>query len=166
MLHFFVVFVLGMYFETIGVLCKAFTWASAALREGSEAANSWTVSSFGGITSFAWAQMQGCVRGIYRIAFARIEPFDKIPYLYGRLDEPGIKKRCEDQFAEAEPSKHHRVSNDFQNPGGPLYADFNAVNDDGTGISPKLEAERKSIPWEKTSLMSLKRSLTFSTIIC
>ena len=121
---------------------KACQVVTAALRE----ANAWVAADWGGLPLLV-ASLQGCVRGMCALSLRKIAYLDRIPYLLARLCEPGIRQRCEAQWAAVPPEGHHRVSHEFLNPAHdsglqPLVA---AINPDGANVDPRLRDEIRSV---------------------
>jgi len=119
---------------------KLYLHAKACLDSGLAIANAWTTSSWNIGREF-WLQAQTAVRLVHRLAFRRIEFLDTIPYLCARLDEEGIAARCISQWQEGLDAgkRHHRVSAQFLQPGGPLRTDVEAVVASNP-LSSELEA--------------------------
>eukprot|EP00959_Pyramimonas_sp_CCMP1952_P208322 4357829-Pyramimonas_sp.AAC.1 len=67
------------------------------------------------------------------------KPCDNIPCLFSRLREPGIKARALGQFNIAPAAAHDDATLHVMT--GQLRADFDAMGDDGTGMTEALSAE-------------------------
>ena len=79
-------------------LPEAETYVLQSLRAGLLESHSWHAVSFGaGCTTEDVADLQVCVRASYNLACKRHEYLSKVPYLFAKLLEPGIKQRCIDQ---------------------------------------------------------------------
>jgi hypothetical protein len=85
------------------------------------------------------------VRHIHAEGTRRFKYLDEIPYLLGRLDEPGVAQRCIAQFDEFTEARHHRLSQMALARSSPLRAAVEAVQPDGTGLSPELQIEQRGI---------------------
>lgn len=122
----------------------AFAHASRELRSGLEEANSWEFSTWSLDSEEAMA-CQACVRATYHLASQKIRFLDRVPYLLCRLDEPGVKERCLEQWSEAPPEAHHRVTREFLSPTQALRRHVDLVQPDGSGISEELRNELLSL---------------------
>ena len=92
-------------------LPEAETYVLQSLRAGLLESHSWHADSFGaGCTTEDVADLQVCVRASYNLACKRHEYLSKVPYLFAKLLEPGIKQRCIDQY---ESMQGHSPVTDF-----------------------------------------------------
>jgi hypothetical protein len=107
-------------------------------------ANSWTVDTWGLGNAF-WIQAQGVVRQVHLMASEKFQWLDEVPYLLGRLNEPGVARRCLQQFERFEAEAHHRVSLAVLGHNSPFRRAVEAILPDGSNISPALEMERRKI---------------------
>ena len=123
-------------------LPEAYEFASQALKEGLHEANEWCASSF---LALDVSELQGVVRSTYLMGLRKIGYLNKIPHLFARLDQPGVKALCQAQFDSAPLHSHCPVSKDFFGPGGPFAADVALIQPDGTGITETLALEIQSI---------------------
>jgi hypothetical protein len=89
-------------------LPEAHEHASARLREGLAEATAWSMNHFGGYGCL-WHVHVGCVRGAFRLGMQKISFLDKVPYLFARLESPGVRDRCLEQYATGPPHNHHKV---------------------------------------------------------
>ena len=89
----------------------------------------------------------GVRQGTYALAVDKINFLDRIPYLFARLREPGVKERCLQQWRAAPLALHQRVSCEFLQPGhsSGLRAHVDQVPPDGTNVHPDLATEIESI---------------------
>jgi hypothetical protein len=102
---------------------------------------SWTSSAkFGNDANFL-RTAQGCVRATYALGRKKIAFVDRIPFLFARLDEPGISQRCRDQWAEAIPEHHDLVSAEFLSPTSSWFSALCAIRPDGHIPSQALQNE-------------------------
>jgi len=101
---------------------------------------------------FAMLQaVQGCVRYVFNVGIVKLDFFDRIPILFGRLKEPEVRARCIEQWEAS--SKKDEASAEFMDEQGPLRDDVDDMNDDGTNVSVKLDAAIegiKDIPLDDT----------------
>ena len=96
-------------------------------------------------------ELQGCMRGTIHLARRKFLWLDKIPYLFARLDQPGVAAQCCQQWTEVTAEQHHRVSSLFLMPGGQLRAEIDRLEHDASNISPLLQAAidgLKGIPFD------------------
>jgi hypothetical protein len=110
------------------------------LQEALDEANSWIASRFGDDVQL-W---QECTAGIrYTVQLGRpiLAPYDMIPLLFARLGQPGVRARCQDQWASVAVDKHDRVSIAWMGEGSALAADIAAVHDDGSNMSDLLKSQ-------------------------
>ena len=106
------------------------------LARGLAEANAWHAAEFGGYAEVL-QHAQGCARAAHHLATLKTAWVDKIPYLFARLREPGVKAMCLDQWHAVPMMYHHRFSVAMMQPGGILRADFDRFPDDG--LSHALE---------------------------
>ena len=118
-------------------LKEAAAYVSRKLRRGLEEANSWTMYTFG-TTQGELIDLQRCARAAFVIGHKKTEYLRKIPVLFCRLFEDGVKDMILAQWASCRPDKHHKLSRHFMLP-GPLRRDFDALVADGTGASELLQ---------------------------
>ena len=90
-------------------------------------------------------QLQGSVRMIVSVGREMFAYLDVIPYLLSRLHQPGVAARVIAQFDSRPLNEHHRVSAEFLAVGSILRLDIAKMKSDGTGMSPLLAAEVKSL---------------------
>jgi hypothetical protein len=68
--------------------------------------------------------------------------FNHIPYLFARLDEPGVRDICIAEFESTPKHKRDKISLRFCEPGdNPLLVDLMAMNEQGGNMSPQLAFE-------------------------
>ena len=88
------------------------------------------------------AYLQGCVRFSVSMGREMFGFVDTIPYLFSRLDQPGVAKLCLSQFASKPESDHHRDSIAMLSPTQPSLLSFVLqIKDDGTGVPPVVQKE-------------------------
>ena len=61
---------------------------------------------------------------------------DKVPWLFARIREPGVARRCLDQWSEVREELHHQFTRKVMT--SPLRQAIEAVNEDGSGVSLEL----------------------------
>ncbi len=110
------------------------------LREG----NAWSIHDFDGRVRL-WQTAQGCVRSAYSFASRKIDFLAAVPWLLVRLEEPGVTAECLRQWEEATPERHHPVTREFLDPGQHLRRHVDAMGEDGSRISPELNAAIASL---------------------
>lgn len=86
-------------------------------------------------------EAQGCVRAAYAHGVLKVRPFGRIPYLFGRLGEPGVKRQVMEQFLEAPEYAHDDLTLAILSPTGRLRRDYDAMSGDGTGMSIALSRQ-------------------------
>eukprot|EP00959_Pyramimonas_sp_CCMP1952_P297260 6218988-Pyramimonas_sp.AAC.2 len=107
------------------------------LREGVAEVNSWAPDRHGGVE--LWQLVQGAARGAFALGQAKCKPCDNMPYLFSRLTEPGIKARVLEQFNRVPADAHDDATLYVMT--GRLRADFDAMGDDGSGMTEALAFE-------------------------
>ena len=124
-------------------LPEAYEKAMSQLRWGLEQANNW---EFGFFTDNALlTQCQGCVRAVYSAGVAKFRFLDEIPYLCARLRQPGIAKRCVDQWHASPAAAHHRVSHEFLSEASVFRKHIDEIDEHGGSIAPPLDAQIRSL---------------------
>ena len=72
---------------------------------------------------------------------AQLAIYNRIPFLFSRLKEPGVKRKCGDQFAEVAEHLHDDATLIVMGTDGPLKPDFDALGYDGSGTTVALQDE-------------------------
>eukprot|EP00959_Pyramimonas_sp_CCMP1952_P199995 4183244-Pyramimonas_sp.AAC.1 len=72
--------------------------------------NQWRPGDFDGVAAFT-CHVQGVARSTWALSQQYINIFDALPYLIGRLGQPGIRDRALVQYASADPAHHHPLTN-------------------------------------------------------
>lgn len=126
-------------------LPTAYTHAKNVLDGALREANLWTASDWG--NNELWISFQGCIRGAHALGMQKILFLDRVPYLLARLREPGIKRRCLEQWGATAPENHHRVTREFLDAAHPsgLWSHVADINEDASNISPMLGHEIESL---------------------
>ena len=122
------------------VLTLAHKYATDQLQAGLAIATSWPDGFFDGDVAFMQSAV-GCCRHAVHLGAMKIAPLDEVPYLIGSLNEPGVKARVEEQFDAVPEASHGECTLDILSPSRSLRADFDLVQNDGTGMTEKLSAE-------------------------
>ena len=118
-------------------LHEAECYVQAELNRGLREANGWTAESFGFGCSFLDIDaLKVCCRASFALAQKRHTYLGLCPWLLARLDEPGIKRRCEEQYASHQ--GHHPLTFYFLAPDGPLRPHVDLIQPDGSGCSELL----------------------------
>jgi len=120
------------------VLPYIYDWSLKRIEAFRQEANAWTVHAFSGDQEF-WREANGCVMFTCELAVPAIDEYDRVPLLFARLDQPGIKQRCIHQLQSAPLERHERQT--IRVMVQDLKADFDAMNDDGTNMSDALSRE-------------------------
>ena len=118
------------------LLPEAFPKAMLHLEEALREIDGWDENVVGDVPILRSGQ--AAMRATWLMAKEKLAHYDHIPWLLGRLDQPGVRDRCLLQFAEAPEAKHEPVSLEFLSPASALYEDVTRMHADGTGMSPKL----------------------------
>ena len=119
------------------LLAEAYPHSMAHLRAALEEVSKWNASDAGGDAQLL-RQLQACVRSTWLLAQDKFRHYDELPYLLARLREPGIAKRCLEQWAEARPDQHDPVTVEFVGADSPLRAAVLALEDNGANMSADL----------------------------
>ena len=123
----------------------AFEHAMAHLEEGLRQANSWAPTAFASAGVRFCSDMQGVVRMSVLLGRQKLDFLNHIPYLLARLNEAGVKDRCVQEWRSRGPGSDNRISAEFLDEAGKLWADVNLIQPDGTGLTPVLERQRQSL---------------------
>ena len=117
-------------------LSEAGPYVDASLRNMLSEASSWDTGSFPDATIQELDCLKACVRASYTLAKDRHSFLDRIPWLFARLDQPGVKDICIHQYASF--SGHHPISDMIMKTDSQLRHDLEQVHADGSGLSDKL----------------------------
>ena len=88
---------------------------------------------FGGSHAFL-GELQGCVRYVVATGKLKVDYLDRIPLLFARLREPGVRAQCLLQYGQPD-AIHYDVSKEFLNPDLQLRQHVDNIRDDGTGVT-------------------------------
>ena len=117
-----------------------YDFGCAALEDALRIAESGVPGRWGGDLQFL-LELQGCVRAYVAHGKGQLAIYNRIPFLFSRLKEPGVKKKCEDQFAEVAEHLHDDATLIAMGTDGPLKPDFDALGYDGSGMTVALQDE-------------------------
>jgi hypothetical protein len=119
-------------------LPEAHAHATSTLRGAMEEVNSWTPEMLGGYELLR--QGQACMRGTFLLSLEKLQFLDELPCLLVRLDQPGVRDRCLQQWdVEGARAACDPVAHEFCGNGPDTFrADLKAMNADGTGMSERL----------------------------
>ena len=78
-------------------------------------------------------QLQGCVRHVYALAQKHVDVLNRLPYVRCRLQEPGVRDRCLEQFYEVRLEDHDAVTVRFLSVRVPARAHIDELPNDGSG---------------------------------
>jgi len=122
-------------------LPDAYEYAKTTFDEGLGEANSWGIHEFGGFV-YIWQQGLAAARAVFQAGMDSIGYLDTLPWLLARLRKPGIAARCIAEYALTDREHHHPSSNEMLDPADEesLSEDVAAIDPDGNGISPRLDA--------------------------
>jgi hypothetical protein len=118
-------------------MSTAYTYAVGRLRCILNAATSWTAAHFNGDYGMT-AQAHSCIRFAFALGLEKLEYLNTLPWLFARLDQPGVTDKCIEQWGAVPPNKHHARTVLVMSPDGDVRADFDMINNDGTGITFKV----------------------------
>ena len=118
-------------------LSEAEPYVAEALRKGLDAASLWDTNYFHGASVDDVDALKACCRASYVLAQKRHKYLSLVPWLLARLDAPGVKARCLQQYASH--SAHHPMTDKFLHPDSELRADVDQIQEDGSGVSPRLK---------------------------
>lgn len=121
-------------------VAQAYRFAVDKLKVALDECNLWTANRFGGDVGMLDA-CQGCTRYAYSLTLKKIEHLNCIPWLLARLEEPGVRAICQEQYQSRPPHLHHRVSHAFLSPDSELHGDVANIDDEGGGASLRLRLE-------------------------
>ena len=85
------------------------------------------------------------MRACANLGKRKVAHLDRVPYLLARLDQPGIRDRCLEQWQEVSAAEHDLVTREFLDPSMRLRSFVDDIGDDGTIPSVILRYEVKSI---------------------
>ena len=117
-----------------------FKFASERLNAFKQEALQFQAGRFGG----DYVLWQDCVGGALfaeSLARASIQEFDLVPMLFSRLEEPGVKQRILDQWAEVPAARHDRLTMRLLGPNSEFRNDILDIDDHGGNISERLLRE-------------------------
>ena len=110
------------------------------LRDGLDVANGWNAAAnFNGNVSL-FQEAQGLVRSTFDLGLLKVGFLDKAPWLFARLDQPGVRDRCVQQHLDSLPNPH-KVSIEFCDAGSKWSEDIVAIAPDGSNVSTPLQHE-------------------------
>ena len=112
----------------------AFTHATEVLAEFLQGIANWTAARFNGDMSMAYAT-HACIRYAFALGTEKIGYLNTLPWLLARLEQPGVRALCVEQWASVDPSKHHPSSVKIMCPTKPIRADVDAIDEHGGGAS-------------------------------
>ena len=114
-------------------LSEAGPYVDRALRKGLEDAAAWDTNVFSGATIAQVDVLKACYRSSFVLAQKRHKYLSLVPWLLARLDKPGVKARCLEQYSTHQ--DHHAMTEMFLKPGSELRAHVDRIRDDGSGVS-------------------------------
>jgi hypothetical protein len=115
-------------------------------------ANGWRPGVFGGAMALC-AEAQACVRFVFALAMEKLAFLNMVPWLFARLDQPGVKALCIQQYNSVPESSHANITIDMMKPSGDLRADIDNIDEQGQGSSRAVLAimdEFKEYPMDDT----------------
>ena len=121
------------------LLAHVFDFATGTLNRALQEINAWTCQGQG-VDLTLLRQCQASMRAVWLLGHEQLLVFDSLPLLIARLHMPGIRDRCLAQWADKPEAEHHSVSAEFLSPSSTLRRDVEAMQPDGSGMSPQLHA--------------------------
>ena len=118
-------------------LDEAGPYVESALQSMLAEASAWSTVSFEGASQQEVDCMQAAVRASFCLAKDRHRYLNTIPWLFARLDQPGVQSQCLQQYESC--TKHHALTEMIMKPGTALRSDFDRVQADGSGASAELQ---------------------------
>ena len=118
-------------------LSEAGPYVESAFRSMLSEAAEWDSASFEGASLRDIDCMKACVRASYTLAQDRHSCLNKIPWLFARLDQPGVAGQCVVQYESH--SGHHALTEMIMKPGSALRCHVDQIQPDGSGASAELQ---------------------------
>ena len=125
-------------------MAVAYTFAMEQLKRALREVDAWATRTLGCDEAFL-SMVQGTVRGNYLLGERHVSYLDYIPYLLGRLEQPGVRDRARLQYRSAPREYHHRESIRLLDDASEFKEDIDAVSHDGRNLSARLLREVESI---------------------
>lgn len=119
-------------------LRTAYEWAMGKLRLGLEESTRWTPEYFLGCRRTS-AEVQGTARAAFAVARRKLQYLDRIPWLFVRLAEPGVRARVIEQYDSTDIGHHHRLSVFLCKHGSENRRRVMEICDDGTNVHPSIQ---------------------------
>lgn len=119
------------------VLPYCHEFAMTLVKEMVAEACSWTADRFEDSVEL-WQSCVSAVLFMAQLSRNAFEEFDLVPYLFCRLDQPGVKERCVEQWLSVPKAKHDRVTLRIMEEGSTLRRHFDELNPDGSNMHPTL----------------------------
>lgn len=117
---------------------EAYEFAVTTLGDMRREAETWTVAAFANNLTLM-QQFVGAVRFAWSLGLEKLRFLDRVPWLFARLEQSGVRDRCLEQWRSAAPHLHHKVSRLLLENESDYLADVQNMNADGTGASVKLK---------------------------
>ncbi|CAK0789149.1 unnamed protein product [Prorocentrum cordatum] len=89
--------------------------------------------------------LQGSARWAHGLILEVARFADMIPHLFSRLDQPHVKEECVRQYTSESHDQHHRVSQYFMDPAGPMRRLVDEVSEAGEINDEHLKREVESV---------------------
>ena len=103
------------------------------LRDGLDVANGWNAAAnFNGNVSL-FQEAQGLVRSTFDLGLLKVGFLDRAPWLFARLDQPGVRDRCVQQHLDSLPNPHKAIG--FCDAHPKWSEDIDTISSDGSQVS-------------------------------
>eukprot|EP00959_Pyramimonas_sp_CCMP1952_P210179 4398161-Pyramimonas_sp.AAC.1 len=122
-------------------------WACVRLgapQAGVDTINDWTLQDFGGQVDLR-NMCFGAVKYAQALCLRKLEFLDRVPYLFARLDEPGVAARTIQQFLSAPLEAHHPLTLEFLGPSSVLKVHVHKLAENGGEMPDILFARVQSL---------------------
>jgi hypothetical protein len=123
---------------------RAFTYGMECLHEMLRGIESWTPSEFHGDITMTF-EVHACIRYAFALGVEKLAYLDTVPWLFSRLDQPGIKDKCIAQWESAPRAHHHCNTISIMDPTGVIRSDLDLIDHTGGGVSQAVERAIRAI---------------------
>ena len=116
---------------------EAYSFGVGELRAILDECNSWAPETFG-FEGRVFEETQACCRFAFALGMEKLEFLNCVPWLFARMNQPGVRALCVQQWESSSPSDHCALTVSITDPAGKLRSQFDAIEDDGSGVSFEL----------------------------
>jgi hypothetical protein len=124
------------------IIPEAFQWTTSQLDWGLASSRDWSPEAWDNDVVF-YTQISGATRIAFQSGSELISIFDRLPFLWARLDTDGMRDRILGIIMNLNVHQLDDTTKEIRN--GALWADVLAMNGDGTGMTSALQTEVDSI---------------------